>query len=90
MNTLEGLTHARKHGVSPSMLHVLLIVLGDSPITPTRIADATGLTVAATGGTCERLARDGWVTLGKNPYDRRSRLVTPTPKAVETFSDVLG
>lgn len=90
MTALAALSHARKHGVSPSMLHVLLIAIDDSPITPTRISDATGLSVAATGGTCMRLAQRGWLTQIRNPHDRRSWLVTPTEKAFETFSCVLG
>ena len=89
MTALQSLTLARRHGVSPAGLHVLLIAIDDSPITPTRIADATGLSCAATTGTCDRLARDGWVTRHNNPHDRRSWHVTPTERAFEVFSEML-
>lgn len=71
------------------MLHVLLIAIDDSPIMPTRIAEATGLTTAAVTGTCDRLARDGWVIRRNNPHDRRSWNVTPTERAFEVFAGMV-
>lgn len=89
MTALQSLTQARRHNVSPSMLHVLLVAIDDSPITPTRLADAAGISTAAVTGTCDVLARDGWIERCNNPHDRRSWLITPTEKAFEIFFPML-
>jgi DNA-binding MarR family transcriptional regulator len=89
MTALHALAMARKHGVSPSSLHVLLVAIDDSPITPTRISKMTGMTTAATTGTCDILARNGWINRCNNPHDRRSWLVVPTERAFEIFTVAL-
>lgn len=90
MTPLQALTLARSHGVSPAALHLLLVVIDDSPIRPTRIAEATGITPAAVTGACNRLVRDGWLRRFNNPDDRRSWHVVPTGKAFEVFSGMVG
>lgn len=89
MTTAQKLTYAREQGVSPSALHVLLLAIDDSPITPSRLAEAAKASTAAITGMCDRLERDGWIHRNHNPHDRRSWLIVPTERAFETFSPML-
>lgn len=89
MTTLEALTEARRKGVTPSCLHVLLAVLDDSPLTPSVIAYRCGISTAAVTQQLDVLEKGKWITRQCHPSDRRSSYIAPTERAFETFLPTL-
>lgn len=85
MTTIDTLTLARKHRLCLASLHVLLIVIRDGRATPTCLAIDTLITTASVTGACDTLVDGGWVDRTSNPRDRRSWVLTPTAKALDTF-----
>lgn len=86
MTALETLAIAARHGISSACLHPLLVLVDDSPLTPTVIAERSLTTPSNISGLLKRLEQQGWVVSERNPLNRRSQLVTPTTKAFELFA----
>lgn len=89
MTTLETLTLATRHGISSACLHPLLVLVDDSPLTPTVLAERSMTTPSNISGLLKRLEHKGWVVSERHPHDRRKQLVTPTPLAYELFAPAM-
>jgi len=63
-----------------------LIALGTMP--QKELAELLTITPASTVRLVDRLVRDGWVERIADPDDRRVKLISPTPKAVNTWEDM--
>jgi DNA-binding MarR family transcriptional regulator len=70
-------------------MHSLLVLLEDSPLTPSDIAKRTSTTPATVTGVMDRLVRDGWVTRLPQGKDRRKTPLSPTLKAYQFFTPAL-
>src|SRR4051794_26413742 len=66
---------ARRLGVTAAEQRVLGVLGRISVATPSRLAEATGLTTGAITGIVDRLERAGFAKREPNPADRRSVLV---------------
>lgn len=89
MTALEAMNLARRHGISAACLHPLLILLDDSPQSPTALAATIGISTAAITGLCDTLVRDGWITRAPHTRDRRMWLMMPTEKAFDLLTPAL-
>lgn len=89
MNALEALTLAKRHKVTGSSLHVLLVLIQDPPLRPTDIANSTGLSCASVTGISDTLIRGGWAERYNSTQDRRSLYLMPTERALEIFNDAI-
>ena len=90
MNALQTITLGRRHGVSPSLLHALLAVISDPPMTPTDIARTCGVSTAAVTGAVDKLESLGMLERVIGDADRRVRKVLPTYKAFRLFEQVVA
>ena len=63
-----------------------LIALGTMP--QKELAELLTITPASTVRLVDRLVRDGWVERIPDPDDRRVKLISPTPKAVNTWENM--
>src|SRR4051812_40866811 len=66
---------ARRLGVTAADQRVLGVLGRMGVATPSRLAEATGLTTGAITGIVDRLERAGFARRAPNPTDRRSILV---------------
>ena len=89
MNTLQTLTFARTHGVTPANLHPLLALMSDPPMGPGKIAEICGVSPGAVSQLVDNLRKLGLVEDAKTPQDRRKKRITPTEKAFELFAPVI-
>lgn len=89
MTALETLNLGRRNGISAACLHPLLILIEDSPQTPTVLAANVGCSTAAITGLCDSLAKGGWITRTPHTQDRRMWLMLPTEKAYELFTPAI-
>jgi DNA-binding MarR family transcriptional regulator len=89
MTTLEAITAARKMGITPSCLHVLLAVLDDSPLTPSVVAERCGISTAAVTQLTDVLAKGDWIDRQPFPNDRRKAYIVPTERAFNLFLPIL-
>jgi len=67
---------AERLGLNATDLTCLELLRGESPITPTRLADLSGLTTGAVTGVIDRLEKAGLVRRAADPRDRRSVTVS--------------
>ena len=63
-----------------------LIALGAMP--QKDLAELLSITSASTVRLVDRLARDGWAERVADSNDRRIKMISPTPKAVETWAEL--
>lgn len=63
-----------------------LIALGAMP--QKDLAELLSITSPSTVRLVDRLSRDGWAERISDPEDRRVKLISPTPKAVETWEEM--
>ena len=89
MNALQTLSHARRHGVSPSNLHPLLALMSDPPMGPGEIAEICGVTPGAVTQLIDNLRKLELVEDATTPYDRRKKRITPTEKAFGIFAPII-
>jgi DNA-binding MarR family transcriptional regulator len=62
----------------------------DEIVTPVHLSRYLGITSASTTALIDRLARSGHVVRMPNPVDRRSVIITSSPRAEEEIRDTLG
>lgn len=62
-------------GINPTDLRCVQLVAGEPGITPSRLAELSGLTTGAITGVLDRLERAGFVVRASDPADRRRTLV---------------
>ena len=75
---------AERLGINATDLKCLELAVGEDEITPTRLAELTGLTSGAITGVLDRLERRGFVRREADPEDRRRVVVRVDPvRAVE-------
>lgn len=89
MNALESMDHGRKHGISPSCLHPLLVLIKESPLPLTEISKRTGTSSSNITALADTLEKHGWVTRTRISTDRRKILLQPTKKALDTLSPLM-
>lgn len=89
MTPLESMNYGRKHGISPSCLHPLLVLIDDSPLTISELGSRTGTSKSNMTGLADRLEKDGWVTRTRVSRDRREIHLIPTEKSFEIFSPLI-
>ena len=87
MTTIDTLNLARRHGVSPSALHVLLAIIEDAPVRPIDLSTRVGVSPGAMTGLLDTLERGGWISREDNHRDRRSTIIAPTERAREVFEN---
>jgi MarR family transcriptional regulator for hemolysin len=63
-----------------------LIALGAMP--QKDLAELLSITSASTVRLVDRLSRDGWAERVSDPDDRRIKLISPTPKAIEAWEEM--
>ena len=89
MNALAAITLARKHDVTGlSSLHVILALVEDSPLRITDICERTGLTAANASLRVDYLRKRGWIIVATG-RDRRTKVIIPSEKACQVFSDAV-
>lgn len=76
-------------GVNPADLRCL-DWLSEGPMTASRLAEATGLSAAATTAMIDRLERKGFVARRRDAGDRRQVLVEMTEAGVDRVSALYG
>jgi DNA-binding MarR family transcriptional regulator len=76
-------------GVNPADLRCL-DWLTDGPMTASRLADATGLSAAATTSMIDRLERKGFVRRRRDDGDRRQVLVEYTEDGLRRVGELYG
>ena len=89
MKLLDAFSHARQEGVTPNGLHILMVLIDDSPLMATELARRTRTSVANITGHLDRLERDGWLVRTRSTTDRRVWSITPTERAFEIFTSHL-
>ena len=70
---------AERLGINATDLKCLELAVGEDEITPTRLAELTGLTSGAITGVLDRLERRGIVRREADPDDRRRVVVRVDP-----------
>jgi DNA-binding MarR family transcriptional regulator len=66
-------------GLRPTDLDILDIVVHEGPISPTRLAQRTGVHPATMTGVLARLERDGWIARSKSAVDGRAAVIEAVP-----------
>jgi DNA-binding MarR family transcriptional regulator len=80
---------ANRLGINPTDLRCLEAVIAEPGITPSRLANISGLTTGAVTGVVDRLVRAGYVSRRPDPTDRRSVTIQPvTDRAEEVLAAV--
>jgi len=86
MKAALGAFHlAAQHRVSSACLHPLMLILDEPNTTAFTLAQSMGCSPSNITGLLDRLEHDGWINRDRNPYDRRSWLLTATPRAMAAF-----
>jgi DNA-binding MarR family transcriptional regulator len=67
-------------GLNPTDLRCLELAAGEAEMTPSRLAELSGLTSGAVTGVLDRLERAGFVRRESDPSDRRRLLVRVDPE----------
>ena len=88
---------ADRFGVNPTDLTCLELLLGEAAMSPTRLAELSGLTTGAVTGVLDRLERAGIVLRDPDPADRRRITVRVRPERTaelaalyDPFADVVA
>ncbi len=89
MTIIEAFHIAKKHGVTAAMLHPLLLLIDDSPLTPSELAKRTQTSTANMTGMLCRMEAGGWIIRELDAEDRRKFILTPTEKAFDIFTPLL-
>jgi len=79
---------AERLGVNATDLKCLELAAGEDEITPTRLAELTGLTSGAITGVLDRLERRGIVRREPDPDDRRKVVVRVDPERARAISSL--
>ena len=74
---------AERLGINATDLKCLELAVGEDDISPTRLAELTGLTSGAITGVLDRLERRGIVRREADPTDRRRIVVRVDPASAE-------
>jgi len=84
-------THLGRHGLSMGRFSVLMLLLRaqGTGVSPSVLAEKSGVTRATMTGLVDRLEREGLVRRESNQSDRRSHTVRLTPKGDELLSGML-
>ena len=77
---------AERLGVNATDLKCLELAVGEDEITPTRLAELTGLTSGAITGVLDRLERRGIVRRAADPDDRRRVVVRVDPERAKEIT----
>ena len=87
---------ATLEGTGLHMGHVLLLATlraqrelhGESTLTQTQLAEATGIEKSSLVLFLDALERDGWVERGRHPTDRRAHIIHLTEEGARRFEQV--
>ncbi|MFH1740382.1 MAG: MarR family transcriptional regulator [bacterium] len=86
-----GETHLARHGMSVGRFTVLMLLNRepDIGVSPSQLADRSGVTRATMTGLLDGLERDGFITREHDSDDRRGMTVRLTPASQEFFDRML-
>src|SRR6187397_2137203 len=73
-------------GINPTDLRCLQLIAEESDLTPSRLAELSGLTSGAVTGVLDRLEREGFVRRDADPDDRRRVFVRVDPKRMAAMA----
>jgi DNA-binding MarR family transcriptional regulator len=84
-------THLGRHGLSKGRFSVLMLLLraDEDGISPSVLADRSGVTRATITGLVDGLEREGFIRREGSRDDRRSHAVRLTPRGEEFLRDML-
>ena len=78
-----------KLNITPMQYSTLQTICNQPGIDQKTLASTVGSDTATIGGVIDRLEGRGLVVRNVAPHDRRSRLLTPTAKGIETLNEVV-
>jgi DNA-binding MarR family transcriptional regulator len=81
---------ADRFGVNPTDLTCLELLAGEAAMSPTRLAELSGLTTGAVTGVLDRLERAGIVRREPDPADRRRIAVRVRPERRTELAELYG
>ncbi|MEO6395233.1 MAG: MarR family transcriptional regulator [Devosia sp.] len=86
LSVLHSTEMARRLGINSTDLECLDLITRAGEMSPTALAQATGVTTGAITGVLDRLERAGFVKRGAAEGDRRRLVIRPVPEAVRKAS----
>jgi len=87
-SVFEREIEAAKLTVTAAEARVLAHMARSGPSRQHHLADRLGMTPMSLTGFLDRLERDGLIAREADPKDRRAKIVTLTPRASETLSQI--
>jgi DNA-binding MarR family transcriptional regulator len=90
-NPTSLITLGRRHGISPSAIHILALMIEEGAMLPRDLAACAMTTSANITGLLKRLRRDGWAERLPitDATDQRIHPHGPTEKARQAFTSIL-
>lgn len=70
--------------MTPEQWGAIIMLLNDGAITQGQLGERLHLEKSSVSRLTDGLEKRGWIVRTKDPNDSRQRLVTPTPKALDT------
>ncbi|MGD9826032.1 MarR family winged helix-turn-helix transcriptional regulator [Desulfobacter sp.] len=83
-NTLAAQFQAANIDMTAEQWGAIIILLNEGAITQRQLGERPYLEKSSVSRLLEGLERRNWIVRTKNPKDSRQKLVTPTPKVLET------
>lgn len=83
-NTLAARFQAANIDMTAEQWGAILVLLNDGAITQRQLGEQLCLEKSSVSRLLEGLERRNWIVRTKNPKDSRQKLVSPTPKVLET------
>ena len=83
-NTLAARFQAAGINMTAEQWGAILVVLNGDAVTQRQLAEQLCLEKSSVSRLLNGLERRGWIVRTRNPKDSRQKLVTPTPKVLET------
>ena len=85
-NTLAARFQAANIDMTAEQWGAILVLLNGGAITQRQLGEKLCLEKSSVSRLLEGLERRDWIVRTKNPRDSRQKLVTPTPKVLETVA----
>ena len=78
------------YGLTQGQFFMLVAILEEDYMLPSRIAEKVALERATTTGLLDRLERNGWIERRHDKTDRRTVRVYPTAKAIDHKDEIMS
>lgn len=89
-NTLAARFQAADIDMTAEQWGAILVLLNEGAVTQRQLGEILCLEKSSVSRLLEGLERRDWIVRTKNPQDCRQKLVTPTPKVLETAERCSG